>query len=759
MFLIRSLLLIFSWFQLCLFYYYDDIYNETEVPGNETTEVMLKSDDIGHPRIRRNSIAFVGIIACAFLIVAIILSIVVLMVQQRKNRAHTIKGAEDFENKNIKLFSKSLEHKSFDGIMNLNNMDLTSFTTIETSKNVSLRMNHGFVNPDYNDIKKIAFAIGSNPDEDTLFNIKISLLTNREYHIAENPFDYQSNEFWKEIFKRNISLIFSFKSPYSFLLQPQYDPNWIFDLKETDDFQFSKIEEHKYMNTSIFYTKLSIKNVKLKTKHQVKIFYIADWDINTPPQSLEYFISLYNLISTNSGRNPLLLHSTYHPDSRISLYVAFAYIVESLSKYDEEINPIGILQSAKKTGHCSIMDGNDFGFLICAIFEYFSKKEIWEESKRIRKFKNEYARDGKIFNKKVMSIGMKYRNILHYVSRLLCDQKIVSYYGVVDKFCMYDEKVLSRKCSNFYRFLHSQLLGFIKVNGAVSDDGGEESMYYRKFIRYIDVPCYDEGSVMDIDKSNFNDYVGNFVHGNKFIYETANDSFRKFIICQSPMEDSFEEFISILYKENVCVLVIMDDYDDMVDNDNKFKFVPGININEPIKDYLPLSDNEIVYGKYKVKLCGYLSIYNKRISSAEYSIEKEDSLPIVFKVIKIKSFIKSVVYESATDFVSICRMIIEYDSKKCIFIQDHSGVSNSCIVALIIHMIDMVDERYAFDPISSFINLRQSRYMALRYDYQFLFAILVIVEYFSREISSFDSSIYRGVKEKLLYNIESLINN
>uniref|UniRef100_A0A0N4ZMM6 Tyrosine-protein phosphatase domain-containing protein n=1 Tax=Parastrongyloides trichosuri TaxID=131310 RepID=A0A0N4ZMM6_PARTI len=628
----------------------------------------------------------------------------------------------------------------------------------KSSKNWIFNNSIGFVNPIYEEKKPRNFH-----------DVGWPLPTSRRYHISENPHKCDIDLFWKQVFRRKIKVIINFSFTIPFEEDSQYNSFWLFDSNNLTDYKLEKITKENEIELGIYCIECKLCSLITNKSRNIKVFYVDEWDINSVPPSYIYITKLYDIICNNAKEDSVLFHTSYLPDSRISSMIAFVYIIESMVNDDKINDPLQIIRISKEYLHCGPLDKNDIALIIYNIFEYFSNIKIINNSRSMRKFRNIFINYTVNQPEQVIPVKSEYKNIFSYGLNL-SKEKIRILHDITKKIALYNDDELQFMCSNFYNVLYFQN----------KEELGDE-VNYKNVVRYENIPCLNSNPIYNIkDKKLYSDkLIDIFLHGNEFIYKTNQNKERNMIICQSPSQDTIKNFIEMLYERNVCALVIM--IEEGVLKNNFPNLVPANskNINDTIFDYLPDSGN-VTYGEYKITKTGLSISLNEILNYSEYSLTKEndpDSKIVNFKAFKFISDINKksmfllfvILVHFFLDIISQINsykllytgMIAECGdcNSRHIVIHDHSGVSTSSVMALIIFMIDNISSRNLFNPITSLIILRQRRYMAILYDYQFLFVILFIFEYYFDSSSSKKIPEIENTKQNLIDEIINCQNN
>uniref|UniRef100_A0A0N5A594 Tyrosine-protein phosphatase domain-containing protein n=1 Tax=Parastrongyloides trichosuri TaxID=131310 RepID=A0A0N5A594_PARTI len=337
-----------------------------------------------------------------------------------------------------------------------------------------------------------------------------------------NPLKSQTEFFWDEILERKICYILSFCSYIPNSTNGQYNDCWSLSSKSIGDYFIENISSGTVEEMNMRYIEYCFSNKSKSTTHTVKIFQCSEWKINDIPQSITCFINLYSFLCNEIKENSLLVHSLYLPDSRVSVFISFAYIVESMLNNENTNDPMKIVKISKDQGHCGPLTKIDFAFLLRSVIEYFVKRNKLYIGRNMKIFNENYNNFIKKTHGKFIINDKKFYHFFNYANTLT-KEKIRSYCGIENKICLFEEEDMKRKCSKFYKILNFQ-----------NKEKEFNPTSARKAIRYDNIPCFDEYLACYYRRNiDINDLVDNFVHANELAYLHINDIIRRIIICQA----------------------------------------------------------------------------------------------------------------------------------------------------------------------------------------------------------------------------------
>uniref|UniRef100_A0A0N4ZEK9 Tyrosine-protein phosphatase domain-containing protein n=1 Tax=Parastrongyloides trichosuri TaxID=131310 RepID=A0A0N4ZEK9_PARTI len=304
-----------------------------------------------------------------------------------------------------------------------------------------------------------------------------------------------------------------------------------------------------------------------------------------------------------------------------------------------------------------------------------------------------------------------------------------------------------------------QILKSFSAPSTSSNDSKKEApinMDFPKVVRFTNIPCYDECSLFspytEVEPPG-DIYVNVFLHGNELKYSLSENKTRHIVLCQSPLDDTLFKYVQNLYQLNCSVLVLMFEPEEDLTGKYNLKFAFGVDKETLNKNFLPLDCEKKFYGDYYIKKERVIDSIDFECGTInEYCIGMvyDNTSPVkTFKAITFKSDIKKDTYFNVHNYQKLYERIIEYSGNGSIFIQDDVGISTSSIIGLYILMVDTIERKHVFDPVSCLYALRNVRYGAVLYDYQFIFSIILLIYHYKTVVCMWDSHKYSAALDIL----------
>uniref|UniRef100_A0A0N5BV70 TYR_PHOSPHATASE_2 domain-containing protein n=1 Tax=Strongyloides papillosus TaxID=174720 RepID=A0A0N5BV70_STREA len=165
--------------------------------------------------------------------------------------------------------------------------------------------------------------------------------------------------------------------------------------------------------------------------------------------------------------------------------------------------------------------------------------------------------------------------------------------------------------------------------------------------------------------------------------------------------------------------------------------------------YLPNEVNESQnYNEYCViKLRNIEVIDDNNFCGGYYSIGKENGTVKNFSNLHFKGWTNHGIPKNFVKVYKLYRMLMESNPKQPILIHCPNGVTRTGTLALIIHIIDTINEFHSFNPLNNLTILRRHRYGAVPGIDQFMLCLGVVYEHFNQELMKSEKQIYKKFLE------------
>uniref|UniRef100_A0A0N4ZNU0 Tyrosine-protein phosphatase domain-containing protein n=1 Tax=Parastrongyloides trichosuri TaxID=131310 RepID=A0A0N4ZNU0_PARTI len=656
---------------------------------------------------------------------------------------------------NMRQNWKKLKHFDFNIFFNLfNYIKFQPFVIIVDDSRWIFNNKNGFIDESYENVIK-----SREGEETKQLSRDWPLPTDRRYYLCEvstkykinlflkTPHDHYIESFWEEIIKRNITTIFYFRS-----LMPEendYDyryNNKLFTTRNYGSYSVTVTAESKESNTYISYKNLTLISND-KGTYFLKVYTIENWDINTPPVRVSYLYNLYSKLTCVSNSYNVLIYANLLPDSRVSLLVSYIYVIEVMKNDPSNDNFMIIIKTARKFKHIGPLSDHESIYLLESLLKYFVSKKILKNGKNMRRLTQDIDNYFKSYEELIECFPPQYDYIYHYIESL-SDDKIKSYYGITKKFIIKDEKEMQRRCSYYYDVYGNQL----ECSWVDNHCGCRiKNKHHNYCIRYKNIPFYNDDELYDA-KSNFVNEV--FIPGNLFKYRIFDSMERKLILCQSPMDDSINNIVGIIYEKGVNIVVFMD---ELLNNEEEdLELTDGVTINESYREFFPNDNSEHFYGDYVIKKRSETADINQNLQGVIYSIRKINSKVREFKYLTFTASLTKKAEDHVEDYMSLILEIEESIENKCLMFYDHTGISTAAIMTFTIFLLDVVSSSVAFDPVTCLQIFRKKFCTAIRNDYHFLFSILLVICKYNEPFKNIKNKNIERVKKEICRQISFL---
>uniref|UniRef100_A0A0N4Z5M5 Tyrosine-protein phosphatase domain-containing protein n=1 Tax=Parastrongyloides trichosuri TaxID=131310 RepID=A0A0N4Z5M5_PARTI len=387
-------------------------------------------------------------------------------------------------------------------------------------------------------------------------NYIISPAPDRTYIICNGPKTEEFNIFWEMIYEENVGVIVAIIYQNSSSNVKPYERYWPEKSQKYGDIMIENIGTQTYPKVSSSLTRLHLKKIgEEKKKKPLYIFFVYGWRRNTILYSFNELVMMDKIISTIADTSTVLLHTRDLPGTRIFMYIYFASIIQSMINDTTLSDPMEVIKPIREQRGGSSISGKEFVFLTGAVINYFVQNKLLIEDKDMEEFWKKYHKYILLINLKEVSMNEKIQSFLFYIN-LLDAGKIYGFSEIVKSTGMLSENELKVKCSKFYQVIETQI---------INDTIGSNIPYKN---RYDDVPCLDETAVYSgkhSGKDQKRDDIYNvFLNANIMKYKLMDGvNERSIIMCQAPIESSFDIFFDMLYWQKVSVIAVLVNNQDL----------------------------------------------------------------------------------------------------------------------------------------------------------------------------------------------------
>ncbi|CEF60811.1 Protein-tyrosine phosphatase,receptor/non-receptor type domain and Protein-tyrosine/Dual specificity phosphatase domain and Protein-tyrosine phosphatase, catalytic domain-containing protein [Strongyloides ratti] len=526
----------------------------------------------------------------------------------------------------------------------------------------------------------------------------------KKYIISDGPSNNNINYFWELLYRENVKVIVAF-----------------IDIEDDNVNYWPKKSSQKYGNINVEFIKnlsandishLSIYHFQMTVDvgkpKEITLFHINNWKEHEIPKTDLYITKLYDVISSYSGNNITLIHSSKQPDSRSYIYLYFSCVYEVMKEKKNISNPMEIIKDIRENFYGGSISAIEYAFIIKSLISYFMEKNMLLDLINHRlEFNEQYKKYKYKYDSRNIYKDEKVKYFIRFVNMI--DRGKLRY--LYDKFIItkkVDKKYITKKCSRFYAILQTP---------------------NKTKIRHPELPCYDKHSINIGEKDSTN--VEGFIHANEMIYKYGNGKERKIIMCQALVRETVDDTFDMFYRYRVKVVVLLVSKEeiDVLDKCH-FKSYPDINKFVQSLNYI---------------LINRTSIIDKNSCFYEHDCELQHiatKKTLLLKLIQYMDWPNKNIPVDRKTLYGLYKRAVELCKNDYLVIQCSSGVGKSGTLAMIIHMIDTIDKENPFDLFKSLDFIREHRYKGVQTISQFFLALCILYQHFKDEIKFVDGKLY-----------------
>uniref|UniRef100_A0A0K0F3D6 Tyrosine-protein phosphatase domain-containing protein n=1 Tax=Strongyloides venezuelensis TaxID=75913 RepID=A0A0K0F3D6_STRVS len=543
----------------------------------------------------------------------------------------------------------------------------------------------------------------------------------RKYILSDGPTAGNYDSFWQMIFEEDICTIIAITNDKNTgnASESLGDIYWNW---KTDDRKFGNIDVSRAytFRTDIIYV-LGIKfNLKRgdELKH-VDVIHVSNWKENEIPLSDYQLICIYQEIIKKALEKNILIHSPQGTGSRVYILAYFLCICDALENNNDTYSPFKIIKRIREQRYGGGLTSHEFAFIIKAIVNKFIQNKIlidFSERKgnfyiNYDDFFYKYLKRNDTMDERIRKFSF-YATVINKGETFECDLPSFFSLGKIDA------DVLPKCIKRFQ-------------NAVVNHQNGKD----KKRCRFNDIPCLDAHGItingkLETEKDSF-------IHANMFEYSFTSTKKRKMILCQAPLEETIDDMLDMIQRYNVKVVVILVSFEEAEGPEKKW--VP----------YFPQKDPTFETVNFCVSKLKFKKMDKDFISETECLLKSKNGLPETkFTILHYQGWPNHSIPYEPKSINALYKRIISFDSDDCMAIHCSAGVGRTGTLALIIYFIDTLIYFDDFSPWERLSCLREHRYLAVQDFDQYLFAIYMIFEYYSKEIKLLDPEIaekYLGV--------------
>uniref|UniRef100_A0A0K0DSQ4 Protein-tyrosine-phosphatase n=1 Tax=Strongyloides stercoralis TaxID=6248 RepID=A0A0K0DSQ4_STRER len=541
---------------------------------------------------------------------------------------------------------------------------------------------------------------------------------NRTYIISDGPAAENVKYFWELLYREDVGVVVSI-----IYLEHEMTKNsnnkMLYWPEKQCRYGKVNVELEKDVKSEIPFVAIKkfIVTMQGGDPKKVTVFHVSNWREHEIPHTDLFFIKLYEEVSTHAGSRKVLTHSSHGSGSRVFMYTYFCCIFEAMEANETIDNPLEVVKEVRARRYGGSISSMEYAYIVKTLVTFFfERKMLVDITKHQLDFSKEYENFIFKLNLRDSNINSDIKNFLTFVN-IIDDGKLRDLVQQAGKTQMLKPSDVQTKCTRFAT--------------AIDQSGPRKA-------RYNDIPCLDNAAVL-IRGIGPKD-MRSFIHANEFRYKYG-DKERKIIMCQAPTEETMDDMLDMIHRYKVGIIVILVNKQEMDEGEKCF-------------NYLHKDRGEKPFGTYNLLFRGCQPMSNNYFCEYNYSvIDKTSRLVHSFKVLHYTIWPDKGIPTESQSLHGFYKRIIELYDNSHIAIHCSAGIGRTGILALIIHMIDVIKSKAPFDPIKCLATVRTYRCKAVQTAPQFVFALAVVYEHFKDEIEEMDKKAYgkfMAVAEKYL---------
>uniref|UniRef100_A0A0N5C255 Tyrosine-protein phosphatase domain-containing protein n=1 Tax=Strongyloides papillosus TaxID=174720 RepID=A0A0N5C255_STREA len=698
----------------------------------QTTFKDYKNSNFNHTNNQRKIIIVVITISIIIFLVTVII-ITIILINKKKIKIYINKKKQRKIHSNIYKYWKKIQSLDFKEYANI--LKKEQYIPEDVVDRIAkIAISGGQLTKDLSDCTNNDTLVKSqlvHPKKISA-NYVTSVSPSRKYILSEPPIKNMIPQFWEMIYEEKVRVIIAFGYNKHENYLESFEVYW-----PSKECTYGNINIINYSEKETLTANSIVLNFYISKNDNIKvpvtIFYVNNWKENTIPENFQELVKLYEEVSYIAETSTVLVHSGNLNGSRTFLFAFFAGIVESFTNNKDFNEPMEVIKMIRNQKYGGFISTNEFVFLIFSIIQYFVDKKYLLESEDFSKYMEKFNTfiHGKYdFTTKN---AIRYKNPLKFFVSLDFNN-LNCLVNMTDKAGRLNEDEIKEKCKRTIK-LNSYEKKYIK--------GSQREMSRN---RYPEINCLDEHAVDYNISTNLNNPFDTIAMSNDMIYTNGKNIKRRLIMMQAPMENMFNAYIDLLYKNNVAVIIAINNCEGKKDN-------------EKFDRYWPINSEKMTYGNYVLGQTDKYVDFEKGIDVSYYFIYNSDnrSLPeVTFMLLRFKDWPdkKSI----PSDHTILCDMKLyglDEANDRPLVIHCNNGIGKTGTVAYALYMMDNLSEDREFNPIQDLIILRQHRLDAVQTRQQFLIALLAVAHYCFPDIYLYDKNAFNNIKKLFTDIIET----
>uniref|UniRef100_A0A0N4ZEG8 Tyrosine-protein phosphatase domain-containing protein n=1 Tax=Parastrongyloides trichosuri TaxID=131310 RepID=A0A0N4ZEG8_PARTI len=571
-------------------------------------------------------------------------------------------------------------------------------------------------------------------------------LQKRRYIISENPKSNDIYDFWSMIKNEGVKAIVAITYENDYDPNGSYIPYW----PAVINF-FGNITVRNYgvsdMSVAIARAfSLELTQGDSEEIEHISLYVVHGWKHGSTAMSPRHLVELYNSVSLAAGGGTVLVHSRVEPISGVFLFTYFAAVVEILEKgrnvkNEDEWDVMLIIKRIRSQIHGGSLSGLDMSYLFAALVDYFVKRRILQNDAMVAYFFKRYDYSLYIFNLRETPCMAPIKYFLFYLNEM--DKgKLNSL--IADFEALKPKNIDPSSITKFTEVSKLQQRDEAAAKASFKPTPNQPTFSSVKFrkdfgcMRFYEIPCLDANAVEGVDLTIKNDRYKNFLHANEFSYKIGNVE-RKMILCQAPLKNRCSRVLDVIFKEKLAGVVILS-RDCELAKDMWYKYYPD------------RDGDMITFGGYTIENIGGMTENEKGAKAGLFGISKNKSDPLEeheFRILHFLDWEDEGVPVYIEQFIHFCDLINSSFKKKKFMIQCNNGVGRSGVLALYLHLVDVLDAGGKFDMKKALLNLRAHRALSIQKTSQYVMVLWALIHHYRNDINATFPGNFRKV-EKLI---------
>uniref|UniRef100_A0A0N5B8Q7 Tyrosine-protein phosphatase domain-containing protein n=1 Tax=Strongyloides papillosus TaxID=174720 RepID=A0A0N5B8Q7_STREA len=545
---------------------------------------------------------------------------------------------------------------------------------------------------------------------------------NRKYLLSDGPTKDTEYFFWKMVFEEDIGKIVAIIYDKKDRNKDDEDSDvyWPEDRCEYGDIVIRCLSKIRTDTPSVSGYRFRLSKMGRLSKY-FKIFHVSNWKEHDIPQSDYQFNNIYEEIfrddrgeDSDYFQDPdddlhrsVLINCSEGTGSRVYMLTYYLCIYDALLSSTVIENPMEVIKNIREKRYGGNISQHEYAYIIKALITtFFNNGILIDQSKHRLNFNTEYDKFLHNFLKCQARMDRHLVEFLRFVNTVDAG-KMDEYKTAFYNLGRLPSNEIAVRCSRFFAITSSK---------------------YANKVRHKDIPCFNSTAI-NVKGKDITDLEG-FIHANKFEYISGDDKEKKLILCQGPLNETRNDMLDMIYRYSIHVVVVLVKPEEDNPKYNKWSH------------YFPKGNEIFKTENYTVTRIRHVALNKDMISESEYLLENNRDVPHKFTIFNYQGWPDKDVPSEHMSFYNLYKRIVNFPHKGYIAIHCSDGIGRTGTLALIMYLIDTINEYPSFDPIARLKFLRDHRYLAIQKFNQFVFALLVVFEHFKKKIVKMNPSAF-----------------